>query len=65
DWDLAESVCNKTQAASIYTNVNDIVKQLVHEAKAGDHLVIISNGSFDGLHKKLISALQQKYIKHD
>ena len=65
DWNLAENVCNSTQATSIYTNVNDIVKQLVSEAKTGDHLVIISNGSFDGLHKKLISALQQKHIKHD
>jgi UDP-N-acetylmuramate: L-alanyl-gamma-D-glutamyl-meso-diaminopimelate ligase len=31
---------------------------LAAEARAGDHLVLMSNGSFGGLHEKLLAALE-------
>ena len=32
-------------------------QQLVAEAKAGDHILVMSNGGFGGIHARLLSAL--------
>jgi UDP-N-acetylmuramate: L-alanyl-gamma-D-glutamyl-meso-diaminopimelate ligase len=37
--------------------VPDIVRTVASEARAGDVVVIMSNGGFDGIHDKLLSAL--------
>jgi UDP-N-acetylmuramate: L-alanyl-gamma-D-glutamyl-meso-diaminopimelate ligase len=37
--------------------VDDIVSTVAHERRAGDLVVVMSNGSFGGIHQKLLSAL--------
>jgi UDP-N-acetylmuramate: L-alanyl-gamma-D-glutamyl-meso-diaminopimelate ligase len=37
--------------------VDDIVKLVVDEAREGDLVVVMSNGGFDGIHDKLLTAL--------
>ncbi|MBP1636277.1 MAG: mpl [Acidobacteria bacterium] len=39
--------------------VDDIVAALVRERKAGDHVVLMSNGGFGGIHGKLLDALRE------
>jgi UDP-N-acetylmuramate: L-alanyl-gamma-D-glutamyl-meso-diaminopimelate ligase len=39
--------------------VGAIVAMLVREVRDGDIVVIMSNGGFDGIHSKLMAALQQ------
>jgi len=39
--------------------VDDIVSTLVRERREGDHVVIMSNGGFGGIHGKLLEALRQ------
>jgi UDP-N-acetylmuramate: L-alanyl-gamma-D-glutamyl-meso-diaminopimelate ligase len=34
--------------------------QVAAEAKAGDQLVVMSNGGFGGIHQKLLDKLQDK-----
>ncbi len=34
------------------------VEEIIKEAKAGDHIVIMSNGGFQGVHKKMLAALE-------
>jgi UDP-N-acetylmuramate: L-alanyl-gamma-D-glutamyl-meso-diaminopimelate ligase len=38
---------------------NDIVDLLTRECRAGDVVVIMSNGAFDGIHRKLVDALKR------
>jgi UDP-N-acetylmuramate: L-alanyl-gamma-D-glutamyl-meso-diaminopimelate ligase len=37
-----------------------ILDWLLRETRAGDHVVIMSNGGFEGLHQRLIAALRQR-----
>lgn len=47
-------------AEEIYRDIDSMITHLVGEAKIGDHIIIMSNGGFQGLHKKLQQALQTK-----
>jgi UDP-N-acetylmuramate: L-alanyl-gamma-D-glutamyl-meso-diaminopimelate ligase len=35
------------------------VETVAAQAKAGDHLLVMSNGSFGGVHDKLLAALRR------
>jgi UDP-N-acetylmuramate: L-alanyl-gamma-D-glutamyl-meso-diaminopimelate ligase len=37
------------------------VSQLVADARTGDHVLMMSNGGFGGIHAKLLDALHQHY----
>jgi len=38
--------------------VESLVQELAAQARAGDHILVMSNGGFGGLHDKLLSALR-------
>jgi UDP-N-acetylmuramate: L-alanyl-gamma-D-glutamyl-meso-diaminopimelate ligase len=42
----------------VFTEIGDIVACLVGIARAGDHVLIMSNGNFGGLHNRLIEGLK-------
>ena len=44
--------------ASTASDPDAIVAQLVPELRAGDHVLVMSNGGFGGLHAKLLAALE-------
>jgi len=48
------------QDARYVPQVDDIVAMVSREAKAGDLVVVMSNGSFDNIHEKLLSALESR-----
>jgi UDP-N-acetylmuramate: L-alanyl-gamma-D-glutamyl-meso-diaminopimelate ligase len=35
-----------------------MVKAIVAQAKPGDHIIVMSNGGFGGVHQKLLEALK-------
>jgi UDP-N-acetylmuramate: L-alanyl-gamma-D-glutamyl-meso-diaminopimelate ligase len=41
--------------------VDSIIAHLVENAKAGDAIVLMSNGGFAGIHQQLAQALKDKY----
>jgi UDP-N-acetylmuramate: L-alanyl-gamma-D-glutamyl-meso-diaminopimelate ligase len=43
--------------ARTFGSVNDIVAAVAGEAREGDLVVVMSNGGFDGIHDKLLTAL--------
>jgi UDP-N-acetylmuramate: L-alanyl-gamma-D-glutamyl-meso-diaminopimelate ligase len=59
-WDLSATLKQFKQPTALYDNVDDLIIQSVPELKPGDHVVIMSNGGFDGIHGKLLNALQVK-----
>ena len=42
-------------------DVQPIVYRVVHEARPGDHVLVLSNGRFGGIHAKLIVGLQENF----
>jgi UDP-N-acetylmuramate: L-alanyl-gamma-D-glutamyl-meso-diaminopimelate ligase len=43
-------------------SVDVLVQELAAEARAGDHIVVMSNGGFGGLHEKLLAALRRERV---
>lgn len=44
--------------AKIYNDAGEIVEHLAASAQAGDHIVIMSNKGFEGIHQRLLVALR-------
>ncbi len=59
EWDVSESV-GCLEQVSVMNTVEDIVDTVCAEAKAGEHILIMSNGAFGGIHLKLLDALKVK-----
>lgn len=55
-WKVADYVPD----AQIADSVETLLEALMTQVKAGDSVVIMSNGGFDGLHQKLLTRLQEK-----
>ena len=52
-WDLAKTAAGIGTNCSIHSDLNDLIESVSNAAKRGDHVVIMSNGGFEGLHQKL------------
>lgn len=59
DWGLQGVLNTFKQPTELYADVDSLVTQLVPKLKAGDHVVIMSNSSFGGIHQKLIDGLSK------
>jgi UDP-N-acetylmuramate: L-alanyl-gamma-D-glutamyl-meso-diaminopimelate ligase len=46
-----------SQSAREAASIDEIVDIIVREHRAGDHVVLMSNGGFGGIHRKLVQAL--------
>lgn len=57
-WDLKASL-NGANNINILSSVEDIVNEVKTTAKVDDHVVIMSNGAFGGIHQKLIDRLNK------
>jgi UDP-N-acetylmuramate: L-alanyl-gamma-D-glutamyl-meso-diaminopimelate ligase len=58
DWSLDSVVASSLVPASVVGDVDELVKQVADEVRAGDQVVIMSNGSFGGIHQKILDQLQ-------
>ncbi len=56
-WDLGSVAQRLGRHAKLYRSVEMIVDELARSSNPGDHILIMSNGSFDGIHEKLLRAL--------
>ncbi len=59
DWNAQEALAPMGTKAQVAANIDELVKQVMSHAKAGDHLLCMSNGGFGGIHDKLLNALKQ------
>ncbi|MBD2858856.1 UDP-N-acetylmuramate:L-alanyl-gamma-D-glutamyl-meso-diaminopimelate ligase [Spongiibacter sp. KMU-158] len=60
DWSLDSVIENSPVPARLSSNLDQLVAELVAELRAGDNLVIMSNGGFGGVHQKVVKALEQE-----
>lgn len=56
-WDMGDIAGALGQKASLHAGVDDIVANLQRELKSNDHVLIMSNGGFGGIHQKLLGVL--------
>ena len=57
DWDAGDVLAPMSNRAQVAHSIDELVAQVARAARAGDHIVCMSNGGFDGVHAKLIGAL--------
>jgi len=56
-WDL-QQITDEIPGAQIFNSVGNIVSYVVGFARSGDHVLVMSNGGFGGIHQKLLEALE-------
>ncbi|HEY9238236.1 MAG TPA: cyanophycin synthetase, partial [Burkholderiaceae bacterium] len=56
-WDAAQALAPMGRQAVVADSIDELVKRVVAAARAGDHVLCMSNGGFGGIHQKLLDAL--------
>ena len=56
-WDVAGALAPLGEKATVLSDLPVLVQAIAREAKPGDHVLVMSNGGFGGIHEKLLSAL--------
>jgi UDP-N-acetylmuramate: L-alanyl-gamma-D-glutamyl-meso-diaminopimelate ligase len=56
-WDVAEALLPLGEKATVTDDFNALIDSIAREARAGDHILVMSNGSFGDIHDKLLAAL--------
>jgi UDP-N-acetylmuramate: L-alanyl-gamma-D-glutamyl-meso-diaminopimelate ligase len=58
--ELVTDIKRAGKQAGVYDNVDQIVNDVTRKSKAGDLVLVMSNGGFDGIYTKLLNALESK-----
>jgi len=56
-WSLGDALAPLGQVASAYEDIGVLVAAIAKAARPGDHIIVMSNGGFGGVHGKLLEAL--------
>lgn len=59
DWDAGEVFACMNGKAEVQTDLDALINSVVQQARAGDHILVMSNGGFGGIHQKLLKRLAQ------
>ena len=57
DWDARTAFAPLGERVAIHDDLGRLVAAIAQSARAGDHILIMSNGGFGGIHDKLLAAL--------
>jgi UDP-N-acetylmuramate: L-alanyl-gamma-D-glutamyl-meso-diaminopimelate ligase len=61
DWDAQQALASMGPRAHVADSVDATVAKVLEHARAGDHILCMSNGGFGNIHAKLQDALQRKF----
>jgi len=59
-WDVADALAPLGDKASVHTELDALVADVVAHARSGDRVLVMSNGGFGGVHQRLLDALQRR-----
>jgi UDP-N-acetylmuramate: L-alanyl-gamma-D-glutamyl-meso-diaminopimelate ligase len=51
----------QSEMAVMSSDLTQLIDQIVREARSGDHLLVMSNGGFGGIHQRLLGALASRH----
>ncbi len=56
-WDAAEALAPLGAKATVADDLDGLVERIVAAARSGDHVLVMSNGGFGGIHGKILERL--------
>lgn len=59
EWDAAAALAPLGRRARCESDFEHLVAAVVGEARSGDHVLVMSNGDFGGIHERLLAGLGQ------
>jgi UDP-N-acetylmuramate: L-alanyl-gamma-D-glutamyl-meso-diaminopimelate ligase len=59
-WDAGETFTPIGTKTGVFDNLSNLVEAVVAVALPNDHIVVMSNGGFGGVHEKILRALEAK-----
>ncbi len=59
-WDAAEALNPIKNKSQVFENLENLVTAIAKSVKSGDHILVMSNGGFGGVHQKILDALNSK-----
>jgi UDP-N-acetylmuramate: L-alanyl-gamma-D-glutamyl-meso-diaminopimelate ligase len=57
-WSIRDEMHSSKVPVAINDSIEAITADVVRQARPGDHILVMSNGAFGGIHEKIIKALQ-------
>ncbi|MEZ2722278.1 UDP-N-acetylmuramate:L-alanyl-gamma-D-glutamyl-meso-diaminopimelate ligase [Paenalcaligenes hominis] len=60
-WDAQHAFAPLGEAITIKDNLDQLIEAIVQFAQPNDHIVVMSNGSFGGIHERLLQGLTQRF----
>lgn len=58
-WNAQEVLAPMGAKAIVEVDLHSLVSKIIAKARAGDHILVMSNGGFGGIHGKLLAALAE------
>ena len=58
-WDAKEALQPIANKTTVSESLGELVDVIASQARAGDHILVMSNGSFGGIHQKILDALRK------
>lgn len=59
-WDAGDALVPLGKRAAVYGNLDQLVAAIIVAAQPGDHVLVMSNGAFGGLHERLLEAMTRE-----
>lgn len=56
-WDARQVFAPLGKRVQVHLSLSELIETLAREARSGDHVLIMSNGGFGGIHDKLLARL--------
>lgn len=61
-WDVQEALAPVKQKSAVFDDLEQLVAAIAQAARPGDHILVMSNGGFGGIHQRLLDRLKQEEI---
>ena len=61
-WDVAGAVAPLGDRARVVRDIDELASLLADAAQPGDHILIMSNGGFGGIHDKVLAKLRSRSV---
>jgi UDP-N-acetylmuramate: L-alanyl-gamma-D-glutamyl-meso-diaminopimelate ligase len=62
-WDAQSALEPLGPKSRVMNELDSLVTEIAAEARAGDHVLVMSNGGFGGIHEKLLTALEATKVE--
>ncbi len=59
-WDAADALKPLQDKAQTFDDLEKMVQVIAKTAKSGDHILVMSNGGFGGVHQKILNVLSEQ-----